>query len=140
MSSMRDHDDNTTTEPPGDHEGRPMSIEYVFAGLAVSRLEPAMEWYARLLGRPPGMRPNDNEATWQVADSASVYIVADADRAGHSAVTMFVDDLDQELEGITRRGIPVGEVETAAGLFRKVTITDPDGNVIQVAELPGEHG
>lgn len=53
---------------------------------------------------------------------------------------MFVDDLDQELEGITRRGIPVGEVETAAGLFRKVTITDPDGNVIQVAELPGEHG
>jgi predicted enzyme related to lactoylglutathione lyase len=117
-----------------------MSIEYVFAGLAVSRLEPAMEWYARLLGRPPGIQPNDAEATWQVADTASIYIVADADRAGQSAVTMFVDDLDQELKEITRRGIPVGEVETAPGLFRKVTISDPDGNVIQLAELPGESG
>lgn len=117
-----------------------MSIEYVFAGLAVSRLEPAIEWYERLLGRPPGMRPNDDEATWQVAPSASVYVVADADRAGQSALTMFVDDLDQELEGITGRGIAVGEVETAPGLFRKVTISDPDGNVIQLAELPGEGG
>jgi predicted enzyme related to lactoylglutathione lyase len=53
-------------------------------------------------------------------------------------VTMFVDDLDAELEGITRRGVPVGEIETAPGLFRRVMISDPDGNAIQLAELPGD--
>jgi|SRR5690349_11640652 len=115
-----------------------MSIEYVFAGLAVARLGAAIDWYERLLGKPPDMRPNEREATWRVTQTASVYIVADEERAGHSAVTMFVDDLDAELEGITRRGIAVGEIETAPGLFRRVKISDPDGNAIQLAELPGE--
>jgi predicted enzyme related to lactoylglutathione lyase len=115
-----------------------MSIEYVFARLAVTRLDAAIEWYERLLGKPPDMRPNEREATWRVTETASVYIVADEHRAGHSAVTMFVDDLDAELEGITRRGIPVGEIETAPGLFRRVMISDPDGNAIQLAELPSE--
>ena len=117
-----------------------MSIEYVFAGLAVTRLDAAIDWYERLLGKPPDMRPNEREATWRVAQTASVYIVADEDRAGHSAVTMFVDDLDAELDGIRGRGIGVGEVETATGLFRRVMIRDPDGNAIQLAELPDEGG
>jgi predicted enzyme related to lactoylglutathione lyase len=117
-----------------------MSIEYVFAGLAVTRLDEAIEWYSRLLGRPPGMRPNEREAAWQVAQTASVYIVADEDRAGRGAVTMFVDDLDAELEDITRRGIAVGQVGTAPGLFRRVMISDPDGNEIQLAELPDDGG
>ncbi|MGZ4246695.1 MAG: VOC family protein [Solirubrobacteraceae bacterium] len=117
-----------------------MSIEYVFAGLAVTRLDAAIDWYVRLLGRQPDMLPNEREAVWRVTESASVYVVADEDRAGRSAVTMFVDDLDTELEGITGRDIPVGEVETAPGLFRKVVISDPDGNTIQLAELPSEGG
>jgi predicted enzyme related to lactoylglutathione lyase len=117
-----------------------MSIEYVFAGLAVSRLDAGVEWYARLLGRPPDMLPNEREAAWQVAQTASVYIVADEDRAGRGAVTMFVDDLDTELEAITRRGIPVGEIEVAPGLFRRVKVSDPDGNTIQLAQLPDERG
>ena len=113
-----------------------MSIEYVFAGLAVSRLDAALDWYERLLGRPPDMRPNDAEATWQVTETASVYIVADGDRAGRGAVTMFIDDLDATLDEITRRDIRVGEVETLPGQVRKVVIDDLDGNRIQLAELP----
>ena len=115
-----------------------MSIEYVFAGLAVTGVDAAIDWYERLLGKPPDMRPNDREATWRLTETASVYIVADEDRAGQSAVTMFVDDLDAELEGIARRGISVGEVETTPGLPRRVKISDPAGNAIQLAELPGE--
>lgn len=117
-----------------------MSIEYVFAGLVVTRLDAAVDWYERLLGRPPDMLPNEREAVWRVTQTASVYIVGDEDRAGASAVTMFVDDLDAELAAIAGRDIPVGEVETAPGLFRKVVISDPDGNTIQLAELPGEGG
>jgi predicted enzyme related to lactoylglutathione lyase len=115
-----------------------MSIEYVFAGLAVSQIDAGVEWYERLLGRPPDMLPNEREAAWQVAQTASVYIVADEARAGRSAVTMFVDDLDAELEAIMDRGIPVGEIEFAPGLFRRVEVSDPDGNTIQLAELPDE--
>ena len=117
-----------------------MSIEYVFAGLAVTRLDAAIDWYERLLGKPPDMHPNDCEATWRLTDTASVYIVADEDRAGQSAMTMFVDDLDTELDGIAGRGISVGEVETTPGVPRRVKIRDPDGNAIQLAELPGERG
>ena len=117
-----------------------MSIEYVFAGLAVTHLDASIEWYQRLLGRPPDMRPNEHEAAWQVAQTASVYIVADEDRAGHSTVTMFVDDLDAELERITGAGIHVGEIETLPVLVRKVVINDPDGNTVQLAELPGDRG
>jgi predicted enzyme related to lactoylglutathione lyase len=86
------------------------------------------------------MRPNDREATWRITETASVYIVADEDRAGQSAVTMFVDGLDAELDGIARRGIPVGRAQTTSGLPRRVKISDPDGNAIQLAELPGEGG
>jgi len=117
-----------------------MEIEYVFAGLAVTGVDAAIDWYERLLGKPPDMRPNDREATWRLTETSSVYIVADEDRAGQSAVTMFVDDLDAELDGIARRGIPVGEVETKPGVPRTVKISDLDGNAIQLAELPGEVG
>jgi predicted enzyme related to lactoylglutathione lyase len=67
-------------------------------------------------------------------DTGSIYLVADADRAGQGAVTLFVGDLDEELAAIERRGIEAGEVETAPGLFRKTVITDPDGNVIQLGQ------
>jgi catechol 2,3-dioxygenase-like lactoylglutathione lyase family enzyme len=117
-----------------------MSIEYVFAGLAVTHVDAAINWYERLIGRPPDMLPNEREAVWRVTETASVYVVADEDRAGGSTVTMFVDDLDAELAGVSGRDISVGEVETAPGLFRKVVISDPDGNTVQLAELPSEGG
>ena len=53
---------------------------------------------------------------------------------------MFVDDLEAELDAITRRGIAMGEIEAAPGLPRRVKVSDPDGNTIQLAELPRERG
>jgi predicted enzyme related to lactoylglutathione lyase len=111
-----------------------MSIEYVFAGLSVSQLDAAIDWYERLLGRPPDILPNDREAMWQLAATASVYLVADEARAGRGRFTVFVSDLDEELAAIAGRGIAVGEIETAPGLFRKTVVTDPDGNTIQLGE------
>jgi catechol 2,3-dioxygenase-like lactoylglutathione lyase family enzyme len=111
-----------------------MTVEYVFAGVAVTDLEAAIAWYERLLGRPPDVRPNEREAMWRLAEMASVYLIADADGAGHAALTLFVDDLDRELAAISQGGIPTGEVQTAPGLFRKTTLSDPDGNVIQLGQ------
>ena len=71
----------------------PMGITYVFAGLVVANRNQAAAWYERLLGRPPDFLPNDAEAVWQVAGTASVYLLADADRAGRGVLTLVVDDL-----------------------------------------------
>ena len=93
--------------------------------------------------------------TWNNGERADVYLgpvmitlftraiyedAVDLPAEGFLHPALFVDDLDTELEAITRRGIPVGEIEVAAGLFRRVTVSDPDGNTIQLAELPDERG
>ena len=65
-----------------------MNINYVFAGLVVVNRDQAAAWYERLFGRPPDFLPNDAEAVWQLADTASVYLVADADRAGHGIMAL----------------------------------------------------
>ena len=57
-----------------------MNISYAFAGLVVANRDQAAAWYERLFGRPPTFLPNDAEAVWQVADTASVYLLADANR------------------------------------------------------------
>jgi predicted enzyme related to lactoylglutathione lyase len=111
-----------------------MPIEYVFAGLSVSQLDAAIDWYERLIGRPPDILPNEREAMWQLAATASVYLVADESRAGRGRLTVFVGDLDEELAAVAGRGIASGEIETAPGLFRKTVITDPDGNEIQLGQ------
>jgi hypothetical protein len=58
-----------------------MAIRYLFAGLPVARLDPALAWYERFVGRA------------------------------------------------------AGPVETAPGLYRKADVSDPDGNVLQVARV-----
>ena len=64
-----------------------------------------------------------------------MYVLADPDRAGHSAVTLVVDDLDATLAEIAGRGIVPGPVEEIPGAGRKSVITDPDGNEIGIVEV-----
>jgi predicted enzyme related to lactoylglutathione lyase len=111
-----------------------MAFQYLFAGVAVSRLEAALAWYERLLGRPPDVVPHDREAMWEVAGTGWIYVVADAERAGKALVTMLVEDLEHELAMIAARGILAGPVETAPGRYRKAIIEDPEGNRIQLGE------
>jgi predicted enzyme related to lactoylglutathione lyase len=111
-----------------------MTPRYLFCGVAVADLGSALAWYERLLGRPPDVVPNDQEAMWQVTDTGWIYVVSDADRAGKALVTVMVDDLGEELGSIEERGISSGPVETAPGLYRKAIIEDPEGNVIQLGQ------
>ena len=113
----------------------PMGITYVFAGLVVANRNQAAAWYERLLGRPPDFLPNDAEAVWQVAGTASVYLLADADRAGRGVMTLVVDDLGASLAEIAGRGIVTGAIEVIPGAGRKAVITDPDGNAVSIVEI-----
>ena len=112
-----------------------MEINYVFAGIVVANRDQAAAWYERLLGRPPDFLPNEAEAVWQVANTASIYLLADPDRAGHSIMTLVVDDLDATLSEIAGRGIATGAIEEIPGAGRKSVITDPDGNALSVVEI-----
>jgi hypothetical protein len=67
-----------------------MAITNVFAGIATADYDSALPWYERLLGRPPDLIPNENEAAWQMAETAWMYLVADADGAGKALLTLLV--------------------------------------------------
>jgi len=112
-----------------------MDITYVFAGLVVANRDQAAAWYERLLGRPPDFLPNDAEAVWQAAGMASIYLLADADRAGRGVMALVVDDLSATLTEIAGRGIVAGAVEDIPGAGRKAVMSDPDGNEVSLLEI-----
>lgn len=112
-----------------------MDISYVFAGLIVRNRDEAVVWYQRLLGRPPDMLPNDAEAAWQLTENSSVYLLADAGRAGGGVLTLIVADLDATRMHVAERGILTEDIQVIPGAGRKATFDDPDGNTIALVEL-----
>lgn len=102
---------------------------HLFAGLRVRDFETARPWYERLFGEP-SFFPHGTEAVWTLAEERSVYVVEHAEGAGHSVVTIFVDDLDAEVAAIAQRGLEPVERETYANGVRKVVYRDPDGNEV----------
>jgi catechol 2,3-dioxygenase-like lactoylglutathione lyase family enzyme len=112
-----------------------VGITHVFSGLAVSDYESARSWYERLLGRPPDMLPKHDEAVWQLASTASIYVVADRERAGSGLVTIAVGDLEERLAELAGHGIP--SATSGESGPRKVIVNDPDGNTIAFFEDPG---
>lgn len=91
--------------------------------------EAARPWYERLLGEP-AFFPHDTEAVWTLAEGGSVYVVEDPEEAGHSVVTIFVDDLDGEVAAIAARGLEPAERLTYSNGVRKALYRDGDGNEV----------
>jgi predicted enzyme related to lactoylglutathione lyase len=111
-----------------------MAITHVFAGVAAADLDSALAWYERLVGRPPDLIPNENEAAWQLAEPGWIYLVADANRAGKALLTLLVDDLEDHVADLAQRGLATGAIETVPGVVRTAVITDPEGNRITFGE------
>ena len=110
----------------------------LFAGVPVSDYQSALDWYERLLGSGPAFLPNATEAVWELAEHRYLYIVLLPKRAGHALHTVFVDDLDERLAGISARGIEPASRETYDNGVRKVTYRDRDGNEIGFGGAPAE--
>jgi hypothetical protein len=66
----------------------------------------------------------------------SIYIRLQPEDAGHSVVTLFVDDLDERIAGIAARGIEPAERETYDNGVRKITYRDPHGNEVGLGGGP----
>jgi catechol 2,3-dioxygenase-like lactoylglutathione lyase family enzyme len=112
---------------------------HLFAGLRVRDFQAARAWYERLLGEP-AFFPHATEAVWTLAEDRSVYIVEQAGSAGHSVVTLFVDDLDAHVAAIAARGLEPDERETYSNGVRKVLYRDPDGNELGFGGAPLDAG
>jgi hypothetical protein len=100
----------------------------LFAGIPVRDYAAALAWYERFLGGPPAFLPNDAEAVWELAEHRYVYIIVAPERAGNAVNTVFLEDLDTVVDGITARGIEPVKRETYENGVRKVTYNDADGN------------
>jgi catechol 2,3-dioxygenase-like lactoylglutathione lyase family enzyme len=107
---------------------------HLFAGVRVRDYTAARPWYERLFGEP-SFFPNEIEAVWTLGEDRSVYIVEHAE-AGHSVVTLFLDDLDGFVAEVADRGLEPDERETYTNGVRKATFRDPDGNEIALAGPP----
>lgn len=110
----------------------------LFAGVFVSDLDVAKDWYARLLGTDYSFLPNDTEVVWELAEHRFLYIQLDAARAGNALQTLFVDDLEAFTDAAASRGIEPQARETYGNGVRKHTYRDPDGNEIGVGGAPLE--
>ena len=109
----------------------------LFAGIPVTDYAAALPWYERFFGGLPAFRPNDTEAVWEVAEHRYLYIVQEPGRAGNALVLSFVDDLDERVAAIARRGIEPARRETYASGAAKVTYRDADGNEVSFGGSPG---
>jgi len=108
----------------------------LFAGIPVVSYADARKWYERLLGSPPAFFPHDTEAVWELAEHRYVYIVEQPEHAGHTRITVFVEDLDALVAGIRERGLESTTRESYPNGVRKVSYRDPDGNEIGFGGAP----
>jgi catechol 2,3-dioxygenase-like lactoylglutathione lyase family enzyme len=114
-----------------------MTID-LFAGLPVRDYAAAVSWYERFFGGPPAFLPNEIEAVWEIAEHRYVYIVESPERAGNALHTVFLEDLDPVIDGITARGFEPAKRETYDNGVRKITYRDPDGNELGYGGGPAE--
>lgn len=112
-----------------------MHPTHLFAGIAVTNFALACDWYERLFGSAPDTFPKEGEAVWHTVPSASIYIVADPERAGHALLTLAVKNLQDRGANLARRGLVFDEAPEPNGL-RTLIVKDPDGNGIKFFEDP----
>lgn len=107
----------------------------VFAGILVRDLAAALDWYATFFGRPADELVGE-EAMWQMNESTWVFVAPDKERAGGGLMTLGVESIEPYLLRWLTAGLEHETVETYDNGVRHVTMIDPDGNSLSLAEAP----
>jgi catechol 2,3-dioxygenase-like lactoylglutathione lyase family enzyme len=113
-----------------------MTFTHVLAVAPVSAIEPAVEWYERLMGRPADRKPMAGLADWHVSPYAWLQVFQSPEQAGGALVNLVVDDLDKTVADLTERRIEAGEVQHGSQDVRFAAVHDPDGNRVTLIENP----
>jgi catechol 2,3-dioxygenase-like lactoylglutathione lyase family enzyme len=114
-----------------------MTIDVLFAGVAVDDFDAARRWYRDLFGRDPDVVAHDTEVMWMAVRAGWVYVVRDPDRAGRGLTTLSVDDLNQAVAELAARGLEAGPIEPVGDAGHKAILIDPDGNTVSLIEVHG---
>jgi catechol 2,3-dioxygenase-like lactoylglutathione lyase family enzyme len=112
-----------------------MDVEVAFTGVAVRDLSSGRDFFERIFGRAADVEVAVDEVMWRVAETAWLYVVVDAARAGNALVAVSVPDLDAALAELAVRGIEPTGVERVGEAERKATVVDPDGNSVALIEV-----
>ena len=122
----------------------------VAAGLAVSDMVAAREFYEGKLGLMVGIDSGDN-VQYQCGEGSVIHVYFSPEHAGRSTATLAgwgVDDVERVLEELTSRGVsferydegPIVTDERGIATFEggaKVAyFKDPDGNTLSIAQAP----
>lgn len=113
-----------------------MTFTHVLAVAPVTAIEPAVEWYERLFGRPADTRPMDGLADWHVSPYAWLQVFESPEHAGRTLVNLVVEDLERALSDLAGRGITAGETRPGSRGVRFAAVHDPDGNRVTLIENP----
>ncbi|MFG2061659.1 VOC family protein [Micromonospora sp. NPDC048871] len=108
----------------------------IYAGISVDDYPAALAWYEKLLGVPPSYVASDTEAVWELAEHRSIFIEHRPAHAGHTLLTIFVDDLDGFVAAAADRGVEPAKRETYPNGVRKADFYDPDGNELSFGGAP----
>lgn len=112
-----------------------VDVAIAFTGIPVRDLTPGRDFFERLFGRSADVEVAEDEVMWRVAETAWLYVVVDAARAGNGLVALSVADLEATLAELSGRGIIPARVEAVGG-GRKATMFDPDGNSVAILQVP----
>jgi catechol 2,3-dioxygenase-like lactoylglutathione lyase family enzyme len=104
-----------------------MVIRRLLGHCTVTDRERAEDWYTRLLGRGPDVRPMLGLIEWHLGDSYGLQVWSEPDRAGRSSVVLEETDLDEAAAHAVEVGI-AHDGPRPGGAARIVQLADPDGN------------
>jgi predicted enzyme related to lactoylglutathione lyase len=110
-----------------------MTIDNVFASVAVKNLKAAARWYEGIFGRPADSNPIPEVLEWKFRQGGWLQVYELPERAGSGSFTLAVSDLDAEVKKLLSLGIDSGQ-RWSSKIVETVMITDPDGNHIAFAE------
>jgi catechol 2,3-dioxygenase-like lactoylglutathione lyase family enzyme len=122
----------------------------VAAGLAVSDIDRAREFYEGKLGLSAGIDSGDNLA-YRCAEGSVMHVYLSPEHAGNSTATLaswYVDDVEGVVEELTSKGISFERydegpiitdekgIATFEGGAKVAYFRDPDGNTLSIATKP----
>jgi predicted enzyme related to lactoylglutathione lyase len=110
-----------------------MSIMNALASVAVKDLNAAVEWFAKVIGKPPDSRPMPEVAEWKFERGGWLQVYKLPERAGGGSLTLAVSNIDDQVARLQKLGIDTRQ-RSSGDKVKTVMITDPDGNHIAFAE------
>lgn len=113
-----------------------MTIKNALASVPVKDLSSAVQWYERLLGRPPDSRQESEVVEWKFERGGWLQVYQNAERAGSGSFSLVVSSLDEQVSILEKCGLDAGR-QMISEKVKVVMIKDPDDNSIAFAEAIG---